>query len=215
LLAHRPWIDISPISTHYPDSELTSLCSFSLSGEITNTRFDPIGTRTNDLPHTRRDSPRKCFVDISILLSWLIVGVLRHFNLQLRLHLWYLRMLPKDNIILQNMFCFLFLSQLMWLFCFCYCFWFGLFCFVLFCVVIQREFDKVFLVYLISDSYINYLSNIFTMSMLRTWWMIPCLIDCWCFTPLSAIFQLYPFLLFTKLGANPHHIGDRLVWVVR
>ena len=110
-----------------------------------------------------------------------------------RLHLWYLRMLPKDNIILQNMFCFLFLSQLMWLFCFCYCFWFGLFCFVLFCVVIQREFDKVFLVYLISDSYINYLSNIFTMSMLRTWWMIACLIDFWCFMPLSAIFQLHVY----------------------
>jgi hypothetical protein len=28
-----------------------------------------------------------------------------------RLHLWYLRMLPKDNIILQNMFCFLFVSR--------------------------------------------------------------------------------------------------------
>jgi hypothetical protein len=24
-----------------------------------------------------------------------------------------------------------------------------------------------------------------------------------------------PFLWFTKLGANPRHIGDRLVWVVR
>jgi hypothetical protein len=79
---------------------------------------------------------------------------------------------------------------------------FGLICFVLFCfvfffvhkiiwLVIQREFGKVFLVYLISDSYINYLSNIFTMSMLRTWWMIACFIDFWCFTPLSAIFQLY------------------------
>jgi len=24
-----------------------------------------------------------------------------------------------------------------------------------------------------------------------------------------------PFLLFTKPGANPRHIGNRLVWVVR
>jgi hypothetical protein len=77
----------------------------------------------------------------------------------------------------------------------CDCFVFVMFLFlvwfVLFCGVIQREFDKVFLVYLISDSYINYLSNNFTMSMLRTWWMIPCLIDFWCLMPLSAIFQLY------------------------
>ena len=34
-------------------------------------------------------------------------------------------------------------------------------------------------------------------------------------TPLSAIFQLYHGDQFTKPGANPCHIGDRLVWAVR
>ena len=34
-------------------------------------------------------------------------------------------------------------------------------------------------------------------------------------TPLSAIFQLYHGDQFTKPGANPRHIGDRLVWAVR
>ena len=34
-------------------------------------------------------------------------------------------------------------------------------------------------------------------------------------TPLSAIFQLYHGEQFTKQGANPCHIGDRLVWAVR
>ena len=33
-------------------------------------------------------------------------------------------------------------------------------------------------------------------------------------TPLSAIFQLYHGDQFTKPGANPCHIGDRLVWAV-
>ena len=37
----------------------------------------------------------------------------------------------------------------------------------------------------------------------------------WCFMPLSAIFQLYHGDQFTKPGANPRHIGDRLVWAVR
>jgi hypothetical protein len=32
--------------------------------------------------------------------------------------------------------------------------------------------------------------------------------------PLSAIFQLYHGDQFTKPGANPRHIGDRLVWAV-
>jgi hypothetical protein len=34
-------------------------------------------------------------------------------------------------------------------------------------------------------------------------------------TPLSVIFQLYHGDQFTKPGANPRHIGDRLVWAVR
>ena len=37
----------------------------------------------------------------------------------------------------------------------------------------------------------------------------------WCFTPFSAIFQLYHGDQFTKPGANARRIGDRLVWAVR
>ena len=37
----------------------------------------------------------------------------------------------------------------------------------------------------------------------------------WCFTPLSAIFQLYDGVQFTKPGANARRIDDRHVWGVR
>ena len=37
----------------------------------------------------------------------------------------------------------------------------------------------------------------------------------WCFTPLSAIFQLYHGDQFTKPGANARCNGDRLAWTVR
>jgi hypothetical protein len=56
------WIDMSPTWTHYPDSESSSLRSFSLmlrayqkSNKYQSFAFwfDPTGTRTYDLPHSR------------------------------------------------------------------------------------------------------------------------------------------------------------------
>ena len=53
------------------------------------------------------------------------------------------------------------------------------------------------------------------------WFQVHCIFCCnlnlnfWCFTPLSAIFQLYHGDQFTKPGANARRIGDRLVWAVR
>jgi hypothetical protein len=37
----------------------------------------------------------------------------------------------------------------------------------------------------------------------------------WQTLSLAAANRVHPFLQFTKLGANPCHIGDRLVWVTR
>ena len=37
----------------------------------------------------------------------------------------------------------------------------------------------------------------------------------WSTLSLAAASRLHPFLWFTKPGANPRRIGDRLVWVVR
>jgi hypothetical protein len=37
----------------------------------------------------------------------------------------------------------------------------------------------------------------------------------WSTSSLAAASRVQPFMWFTKPGANPCHIGDRLVWVVR
>ena len=56
-------IDMSPTRTHYPDSEPTCLCSFSLMLHVKwrsnkyqfySLWFDPIGSRTHDLPQSIR-----------------------------------------------------------------------------------------------------------------------------------------------------------------
>jgi len=108
---------MSPTLTQYPDFEPTSLCSFSLMLRVWRRSnkcqfyslwFDPIGTRTHDLPHSRRtqiriDTCTVCNVHIlmvhAIFDIYLIAVCVNHWTpytlgfLYVKVNLYVIRML--------------------------------------------------------------------------------------------------------------------------